>query len=394
MSKPGFLAAAALLAFSASTASAQVDTRDHRKNKKEVRDHRKPAAPAPQVMSLTPDIGHGGTQVTIRGRQLGKVTKVVFGKREIAPDKVGPREIVFTVPEVKKPGPRAIVLRHPLGDLPAGTFKARRGERVVATPGDPAVAPPVEPPAVEPPAVAPPVGDRPGRRPGRAGRRLHRERMTVAGFAPNAGKPGTKVIINGTNFTPETKILYHGQEIAPTKVTPRRLVFKVPKGEGDGMIKLKGPKGKRTIVVGKFDVTRKFDMDARKKRRDDMRTKAEQRWAKRRGELAKDKAERRKAMLAQEAEMAETRAERRAKRAAALRNKWKREFLVDENTQAEVSMHAERMARLARMRRLAETDDLGKLVVRIDIAIERENGRHDRRMELLKANFAAEGGAQ
>ena len=86
----------------------------------------------------------------------------------------------------------------------------------------------------------------------------------MAAYEPHMGKPGTKVTIYGTNFTPDIKVMYSGTEVQKVKVRPRRIVFKIPKREGDGMIVLQAPKRRRPLVVGPFDVKRKFDPGDRK----------------------------------------------------------------------------------------------------------------------------------
>jgi hypothetical protein len=70
-----------------------------------------------------------------------------------------------------------------------------------------------------------------------------------------------------------------------------------------------------------------------------------------------------------------------------MRKRWQRQFLASPEVQAEMALHAQRAARLERMRRLAEVDDREKLVVRIEILLEREDERHDRRMGFLKATL-------
>jgi hypothetical protein len=184
--------------------------------------------------------------------------------------------------------------------------------------------------------------------------------------------------------------MYNGQEVPSAKVADRKVTFVVPKGPGDGMIVLMGGSNRRGLVVGKFDNTRKWDPKAEKQKDEELKKKAEAEWKARKATLAKNKADRLKALMEREEELANTREERRHQRIEAIRAKWEAAFLSSEEAQAEIALHAERMARLDRMRRLAEANDDGKLVVRIDVAIERENGRHDTRMETLKANFQNE----
>lgn len=398
MRRPILLAAAAAMAFGVTPAFAQPDTRDHRdktpdtrdhrapKEQPGVRDHRKvrPRAQA-QVTSYSPKHGEPGTKVTITGMGLRRVTKVMFGPKLVTPDSAGPRQLVFTVPDVKRPGPKKIILKHPGGDVEVGEFRTRPEERVPAHRGDQPTQPP---PDVAPPHGGPPhAGGPPPRRGGRGRHDWHRERVTVASYRPHNGKPGTQVVIHGTNFTPDVKVMFSGQEVAKAKIKPNRIMFKIPKRQGDGMILLQAPKARKPLLVGPFDVTRKFDPGERRKMRNKWNQTAQERWKKRKAELAKDRAERERRMKEREAELAKTRAERRRKRAAEIRAKWQAAFLSDPQVQSEMSLHAERAARLDRMRRLAEVDERDKLVIRIDVLAQREDARHERRMATLKANF-------
>ncbi len=412
MRKPVWLAGLAVWALAASPAFAQPQPRDHRKADRPNQrvpavagDKEKPARPRippPQVSDFQPKDGAPGTVVTIRGRRLGGVSAVVFGGREIKVDKVGPRAVTFTVPRIRKHGPTDIALKHPAGDLAVGSFDLKRmgrdGEK------EPPPGPPPPPPGAQQPHPgvqpahpgAPPHAGPPGAppRPG-ADVRDHRRRKprewrqvpTVAGYHPKHGTPGTEVTIRGRNFGPNMKVMYNGAEVPAAKTADRKITFVVPKGKGDGMIVLMGAGTRRGLVVGKFDNTRKWDPKENRRRDEELRKKAEEEWKARKATLAKNRADRMKWLREREEELAQTREERRHKRIQEIRARWQNAFLSSEQAQAEIALHAERMARLDRMRRLAEANDSGKLVVRIDIAIERENSRHDNRMETLKANF-------
>jgi hypothetical protein len=84
--------------------------------------------------------------------------------------------------------------------------------------------------------------------------------------------------------------------------------------------------------------------------------------------------------------------ERRREQVDALRARWAQSFLAGEEVQAELALHAERVARLERMRRLAEADDRGPLVIRVRVAIDREAERHESRMTTLEAAFRSDEG--
>ncbi len=55
----------------------------------------------------------------------------------------------------------------------------------------------------------------------------------------------------------------------------------------------------------------------------------------------------------------------------------------------ELRVHAWRMARLARMRELAENEGKVKLVAKIDSLVEKERDRHDKKMDQIDAQEGA-----
>lgn len=371
---PGIIAT--LLAFTASSAFAQGGGREKRRKK----------VPRPgkriQVDSIKPSSGPAKTVVTLRGQGLDKVDKVVFGPAAATPTVTRRRMLQVTLPDFKKSGERRVVLHAGKRQIDVGAF-------MVTIEGEAAPPPrPTRPPVPTQPddSVTRPRPDvRPGRRPRRPrGRDYYRRVTTVSGYSPTYGAPGTKVVIRGRNFTPDTELLFGGQPVQPDKVTPRKIVFKAPRGSRDGMIKLRVKDRARPILVGAFDVQRKWDPREVKKRRDEQRKRAEARWQERRAKQAKKAAERRQRLAERQRELRESRAERRRQRQKRMRTKWKQALLRDSEVRAELALHAEREARLRRMLRLAEVDDRGKLVIRIEVALERENQRHENRMKALK----------
>ena len=196
MRNPVLLAAAAAMALSAPVFAQPVE-RDHRTPKAEPtkRDHRKSeVVPAvrgkvrggPSITDYTPKTGPAGTQVTVTGTGLRRVKEVLFGTQMVTPDSATPTQLVFTVPDIDRPGARRITLKHPSGDLTVGSFRARRGERVPAEKAEP------------PPGGPPPHGVPPRRLPPPRGvHRWHRERVTVASYSPHEGKPGTRKLRYG-----------------------------------------------------------------------------------------------------------------------------------------------------------------------------------------------------
>ena len=83
--------------------------------------------------------------------------------------------------------------------------------------------------------------------------------------------------------------------------------------------------------------------------------------------------------------------QRREQRVAEIRAKWQAAFLADTNTQDELTLHAQRIADLTRMKDMAELSADAKIGVRIDIATQKENDRHEQRMQALHDAF---GGAK
>ncbi len=71
-----------------------------------------------------------------------------------------------------------------------------------------------------------------------------------------------------------------------------------------------------------------------------------------------------------------------------LREKFGPDLLHRQDVKMELGVHARRVARLQRMRALAEQQKKAKLVERIDALIKKENERHDRRMERLRGGDA------
>jgi hypothetical protein len=87
-----------------------------------------------------------------------------------------------------------------------------------------------------------------------------------------------------------------------------------------------------------------------------------------------------------------TREQRRQEWLEAVRAKYARAFLGDEETQAELNLHAQRVAELERMEDIAEIRNDAKLAVRISVLQTQEDQRHEQRMAALDAAFRAGGG--
>ncbi len=234
--------------------------------------------------------------------------------------------------------------------------------------------------------------DRPDR-PDRPRREWKLERPVVSSYWPARGKAGTRVVIRGKNFPADATVMFAGAPVRAAKVTADRITFEVPGGAPSGQIAVNTGK-RRPLPVGMFEVAAGYDPVAeQKKLEDERRRKAEAAWRERAKQIAKDRAAREAAQRAREDERARNRDQRRAERLAALRARWDRAFLADPETQDELTLHAQRVAELVRMREVAELSNNGKLVVRIEIAQSREDDRHEQRMAALKASFGAKAGA-
>lgn len=246
--------------------------------------------------------------------------------------------------------------------------------------------------AGEPP---PPPGPPPG--PERGERHEWRiDRPVVSSYWPSRGKVGTTVKINGLNFAPDTIVILRGEVVPGAKVGPRgrEVVFQVPPRATTGEILLSRPHSHENLPVGAFEVVTSGDPDADWRREEEARERqAQEAWIAREKELAKDRAAREAWWHHEEEERERTREERREKRAAEIRAKWEAAFLRDPDTQAELTLHAQRLAELERAKEIAEVRDDGKLAVRVDVLTGRENARHDQRMAALQTAFKTKGGA-
>jgi hypothetical protein len=186
--------------------------------------------------------------------------------------------------------------------------------------------------------------------------------------------------------------LWGPNPVMGAKVEAEKIIFEVPPASQSATILIKRDHG-HDLVVGNFEVA-DFDADAEAKTLAAQRLAAAQAaWAQNQAQLAKDQAARQAALDAQYQQRETDRQTRRAARLEELRQKWQSAFLADPDTQAELTLHAQRVAELQRAKDLASVSANAKLGVRIDVATQRENDRHDQRMAALKAAFDARGGA-
>ena len=399
-----FIAAVvAVCGFTATTASAQG------------RDHRRPPPPPPPahpgphhpaaavaVHAFGPMGGPPGTTITIRGVGLRNGTTVIVGHHKISGTAMG-RTLKVVLPNDLRPGRHKVELEVDGKRIPVGEFDVRvAGGPPPPPPGPPGRdhrGPPGEPPGPPGPpgrdhrpppnTMQPPPGRPPGRD-HRGPRHWKMDRPTISSYWPTKGKPGTRVVIHGRNFDPHMTLVWGGAEVDRVRITPDTITFKVPRDAKDGMMLLKGPGIGRPMAVGMFNVTN-FDAQAAwKKAEAERKQAAEDAWNKRQQALAaaaKSRAARRAWLETREDELRTSREERRAQRAAEIRARWEAAFLADSETQGELVLHAQRIAKLARMARLADSLGDKKLGVRVQVLTERENQRHDDRMAALKAAF-------
>ena len=258
------------------------------------------------------------------------------------------------------------------------------------TGGEPAVAttPPPPPGAGEPP---PPPPGGPEVREHRHHHEWKLDRPYVSSYWPAAGKVGTKIHIEGGNFPANIAVLWNDSPIKAVEVKPDVIAFRVPVGATTGEIALQREHG-RPLPIGMFQVST-VDPEIEARKAEEARRKAaEAAWAEHEKEIAHDQAARRAAWERQQQEWDASRDQRREQREEAIRAKWNAAFLADPDTQAELTLHAQRVAELQRAREIADLKNDGKLGVRVDVATSKENDRHDQRMAALKAAFASKGG--
>lgn len=218
------------------------------------------------------------------------------------------------------------------------------------------------------------------------GRAAFRERAVVTAFAPRSGPPGTVVTIHGQRFGPGFSLVVGGQPVVPTGVTPTSITFRMPRAMQNGLILLRQP-NRPDVMVGTFEVGRA--PPPRRARHADFQDVARRRWTERRAQLAATEAARLEALRAQEESLRVSRAERRRRRLAAMRADFEAALLALPAAKDELALHAERIARLDRMSRLAEARLDDRLGVRIDVLRQREEQRHQERMNDIRAAFRA-----
>jgi IPT/TIG domain len=396
-----FIATVVAVCGFAATASAQ-QGRDHRRPPPPPPPaHPGPPAPGPAIAvhAWGPMGGPPGTTITLRGVGLRNGTIVVVGHHKISGTAMG-RTLKVVLPNDLGPGRHKVELEVDGKRIPVGEFDVRvAGAPPPGPPGPPDRdhrGPPEPPPGAPgrdhrppPNTMQPPPGPPPGRD-HRGPHHWQMDRPVVSSYWPAKGKAGTRVVIRGRNFGPHMVLMWDTAQVDHVKIEPDTITFKVPRDAKDGMLSLQGQGGRRAMPIGPFNVTG-FDAAAEWKREQaERRQAAEESWAARQKAMdaaAKNRASRRAWLDKREDELRSSRDHRRAERESEVRAKWEAAFLSDPETQAEMVLHAQRTAKLARMARLADSLGDKKLGIRIGIATKREDERHDQRMAALKAAF-------
>ena len=219
------------------------------------------------------------------------------------------------------------------------------------------------------------------------------DRPAVSSYWPTKGKAGARIVVRGQNFPADAMVMFAGQPVKGAKVTSNEIEFHVPEGAPSGEIALRTiGEHRRDLMVGAFEVKADYDVVAEQRRLDDEHHKlAEANWAARQAKFAKDRIAREAEVEKRWKDMDGSREERRERRNAEIRAKWDAAFLRDPDTQNELTLHAERVAKITRMHDVAEINGDSKLGIRIDIASQREAARHEVRMQALHASFGKEG---
>ncbi|MEO8548853.1 MAG: IPT/TIG domain-containing protein [Kofleriaceae bacterium] len=218
------------------------------------------------------------------------------------------------------------------------------------------------------------------------------ERPTVSSFWPDKGKVGSRVVIRGRNFAPDTRVMWGPDEVRAARVSNDRIELAVPANAQSATIILKANGRAHDLIVGNFEVAN-YDAEAEARRIEAERVAAAKAaWASQQAKYAKDAAAAQAALEARWQEMEANREQRREQRIQEIRNRWQAAFLNDPDTQSELTLHAERVADLTRAKDVASVKGNQALGVRIDVALARENDRHDQRMASLQSAFSTRGG--
>ncbi len=208
------------------------------------------------------------------------------------------------------------------------------------------------------------------------------DRPVVSRFWPAKGDPGTKVTIHGQNFTTDSVVVWGGATVPGAHVTPTEISFTVPHDAKTGELEVR--EGPRDLPVGTYDVEHYDAARDQAKLDADRRQQAELVWKTRQSTLAKDAAARGADLAKREHDLEATRDKRREVEMSELRTKWRAPALANPDVQAELTLHGQRVAELDRMDRLATAKADGKIAVRIQVALAKENDRHEQRMSTLQ----------
>jgi hypothetical protein len=158
-------------------------------------------APAPTISGFAPTSGSPGTSVTISGTGFSGATAVSFNGAAASYSVSSDTQITATVPSGATSGPISVTTG-------GGSVSSTASFTVTAAP-----------------APAP----------------------TISSFSPNHGSVGTRVTINGSNFTGATRVAFNGT-VAPsfTVSSASQISVTVPSGATTGKIAVTTPGGTAT----------------------------------------------------------------------------------------------------------------------------------------------------
>lgn len=188
-------------------------------------------------------------------------------------------------------------------------------------------------------------------------------RPVVTSFSPASGPVGTTVTVKGDNFVAGTKVILGDMLITPKYLGDNAIAFEIPAGASDASISLDLPNSRRDLAVGSFNVLLPvYDDDDELGYGNGYGYGKDHGYGKGKGSYKGKRWSR-----------------------GSIWNKYNRAFLRLPAVRAELSLHAERTARLNRMLRLS----LGRpgMTRRIQIALSREDRRHEIKMASLKAEW-------
>ncbi|MBK8480814.1 MAG: IPT/TIG domain-containing protein [Proteobacteria bacterium] len=157
-----------------------------------------PSTPQPEVVDYAPKSGPAGTVVTVSGRQLDGVAKVLLNGQQLPLLSLAPRVLTVRIPAGASSGALLII--------------ARDGRTIVVGASFQVPAPTAPPPVVAPPVVAPPA----------------EEAVVIAAFNPDRGRVGDLVTLEGRGFLASDRVWIGAAECPVRAIAASRIVVQVP----------------------------------------------------------------------------------------------------------------------------------------------------------------------